>query len=48
MIRLENDAPVGPYRVERFIKDGVFNSSYVVADGKGGRFFLKLFNLRIG
>ena len=46
MIRLDNDALVGPYRVERFIKDGVFNSNYVVADGKGGRFFLKLFDLQ--
>lgn len=46
MIHLENDAHVGPYRVERFIKDGVYNSNYVVADDQGGRFFLKLFDLQ--
>ncbi len=46
MIRLENNSAVGPYRVERFIKDGVFNSSYVVADAQGGRCFLKLFDIK--
>ena len=46
MIRLANNSAVGAYRVERFIKDGVFNSSYVVADADGGRFFLKLFDLQ--
>ena len=45
MIHLENDSRIGPYRVERFIKDGVFNGNYVVADGNGGRFFLKLFDV---
>ena len=44
MIRLDNGTPVGPYRIQRFIKDGVFNSNYVVEDGKGGLFFLKLFD----
>lgn len=44
MIRLSNGTQIGPYRVQRFIKDGVFNSSYVVEDGQEGRFFLKLFD----
>ena len=46
MIRLGNGTQVGPYRVQRFIKDGVFNSNYVVEDGQEGRFFLKLFDLK--
>lgn len=45
MIRLETGAEIGPYRVERFIKDGVFNSNYVVTYAQGSRFFLKLFDL---
>lgn len=45
MIRLETGAEIGPYRVERFIKDGVFNSNYVVTNAQGSRFFLKLFDL---
>ena len=43
MIRLENGTQVGPYRVERFIKEGLYNDSYVVADDKD-RFFLKRFD----
>ena len=46
MIRLENNSAVGPYRVVRFIKDGLFNSNYVVADAAGGRFFLKVFDVK--
>ena len=44
MIRLGNGTPVGPYRIQRFIKDSLLNSCYVVDDGKDGRFFLKLFD----
>ena len=44
MIRLSPDYPIGPYRVERFIKDGLFNSNYVVKDPGGRRCFLKLFD----
>lgn len=44
MIRLGNGTQVGPYRVQRFIKDGVFNSNYMVEDGQEGRYFLKLFD----
>ena len=43
MIRLNNGTRVGPYRIQRFIKEGVFNCSYVVEDGQGGRFFMKIF-----
>ena len=46
MKRLSNGTPVGPYRLQRFIKDGVFNSNYVVEDGKDGLFFLKLFDTK--
>ena len=44
MIRLGNGTPVGPYRIQRFIKDSLLNSCYVVDDGKDGRYFLKLFD----
>ena len=44
MIRLQNNTQIGPYRVERFIKDGLFNSNYVVTDAAGHRCFLKLFD----
>ncbi|MBR5018251.1 MAG: AAA family ATPase [Bacteroidales bacterium] len=44
MIRLQYNTQIGPYRVERFIKDGLFNSSYVVTDASGRRCFLKLFD----
>ena len=44
MIHLQNNSQIGPYRVERFIKDGVFNSNYVVTDASGRRCFLKLFD----
>ena len=46
MIHLGNDSRIGPYRVERFIKDGVCNGNYVVADDRGGRFFLKIYDLK--
>ncbi|MBR1538086.1 MAG: AAA family ATPase, partial [Bacteroidales bacterium] len=46
MIRLNNGTQVGPYRIQRFIKEGVFNCSYVVEDGQGGRFFMKIFDLQ--
>ena len=44
MVRLENGTPVGPYRIQRFIKDGVFNSNYVAADASGKHVFLKVFD----
>jgi len=36
--------PVGPYRVQRFIKDGLHNGSYVVSDASQNTFFLKVFD----
>ena len=44
MVRLDNNAQIGPYRVQRFIKEGLHNDSYIVADAAGRRCFLKLFN----
>ena len=44
MVRLENGTRIGPYRVERFIKDGLFNASYQVADEEGKPFFMKVFD----
>ena len=44
MIRLPDNAPVGPYRVQRFIKEGQHNGSYVVCDASQNTFFLKLFD----
>ena len=44
MIHLSPDFRIGPYCVERFIKDGLFNSNYVVKDAGGHRCFLKLFD----
>ena len=44
MIRLENGTQLGPYRVQRFIKDGLFNGNYVAVDANGKSFFLKVFD----
>ena len=46
MIRLENGTPAGPYRVQRFIKDGLYNGNYVAVDEGGNPFFLKVFDLQ--
>ena len=45
MIRLENGTPIGPFRIQRFIKDGLFNGNYVAADAEGRPCFLKVFDL---
>jgi len=44
MIRLENGTQVGPYRVQRFIKDGLFNGNYVAQNTEGKPLFLKVFD----
>ena len=44
MIRLENGTSVGPYRIQRFIKDGLFNGNYVAIDEAGRPLFLKVFD----
>ena len=46
MIRLANGTLLGVYRVQRFIKDGLFNGNYVAADEDGKPFFLKVFDLQ--
>ena len=45
MIHLENGTKIGDYTVERFIKDGSFNSNYQVVGGDGRHFFIKVFDL---
>ena len=45
MIRLDNGTQIGPYRIQRFIKDGVFNGNYVAADAGGKNVFLKVFDM---
>ena len=44
MIRLPDNTPVGPYRVQRFIQDGLHNASYVLCDPDGKTFFMKIFD----
>ena len=46
MIRLENGTQAGPYRVQRFIKDGLFNGNYVAANAEGKSFFLKVLYIK--
>ena len=44
MIRLSDNSPIGPYRVQRFIKESLHNGSYVVSDPSQGTYFVKLFD----
>ena len=44
MVRLDINATVGPFRVQRYIKDGLFNGNYCVTDETGKVFFLKIFD----
>ena len=44
MIRLSDNSPIGPYRVQRFIKESLHNGSYVVSDSSQGTYFVKLFD----
>jgi transitional endoplasmic reticulum ATPase len=44
MLHLENGTKIGAYQVKRFIKDGLFNGNYQVADEAGNLFFMKLFD----
>ena len=44
MLHLENGTKIGAYRVTRFIKDGLFNGNYQVADEAGTLFFMKFFD----
>ena len=45
MIHLQDNTRIDAYCVERFIKDGVFNSNYIVTDDAGKRYFMKVFDL---
>ena len=45
MNRLAESTPVGAYRVQRFIKESLYNDSYVVTDAEGKLFFLKRFDM---
>ena len=46
MIRLANGTLLGVHRVQRFIKDGLFNGNYVAADEDGNPVFMKVFDLQ--
>lgn len=45
MIRLTENTPVGQYTVHRFIKEGVYNDSYVMKNDKGDFFFMKIYDM---
>ena len=44
MIKLNNNQTIGKYTVQRFIKEGLLNDSYVVTDPEGQTLFLKLYD----
>ena len=44
MIQLEEGYKVGEYCVSHFIKEGLFNGTYRIADGKGDSFFMKFYD----
>ena len=46
MNRLADRTPVGDFMVQRFIKEGLYNDSYVVNDAEGKIFFLKRFDMQ--
>ena len=45
MIRLPDNTPFGEYTVQRFIKEGLYNDSYLVKNADGEPFFMKFFDL---
>ena len=45
MIRLPDNTPFGDYTVQRFIKEGLYNDSYLVKNADGEPFFMKFFDL---
>ena len=45
MTRLAENTPVGRYTVHRFIKEGLYNDTYVLKDGAGRFFFMKLYDM---
>ena len=44
MIQLEEGYKIGEYRVIYFIKEGLFNGTYRIADEKGESFFMKFYD----
>ena len=44
MIQLEEGYKIGEYRVSYFIKEGLFNGTYRIADEKGESFFMKFYD----
>ena len=45
MIRLPDNTPFGDYTVQRFIKEGLYNDSYLVKNADGEPFFMKFFDI---
>lgn len=47
MIHFPENTAVGPYKVQRLIKESDYNASYLAADNKGAQFFIKFFDLEL-
>ena len=45
MVRIPENTKIGRYTVHRFIKEGVYNDSYVVKGEDGSPFFMKLYDV---
>ena len=44
MIQIPENTAVGPYRIQRLIKESGYNASYLAVDEKGAQYFLKFFD----
>lgn len=44
MIQIPENTAVGPYRIQRLIKESGYNASYLAADENGAQYFLKFFD----
>ena len=44
MIQFPENTTVGPYKIQRLIKESGYNASYLAADENGAQFFLKFFD----
>lgn len=47
MIKLDPNDKIGPYTVEYFINEGLYNSTYKVVGPDGNPYFMKLFDLEL-
>ncbi len=45
MIRLPDNTPFGGYTVQRFIKEGLYNDSYIVKGEDGKPYFMKFYDM---